>query len=47
MALGNIVEAQEALETAILLDKTDATNAKDKETIQMLQHMLNLLEKFS
>ena len=42
-----IQDAKEALETAIQLDPSDATNAKDKETLTTLTHMLNLLERFT
>jgi len=47
LALGNIQDAQVALETAIQLDPSDATNAKDKESLTTLNHMLNLLERFT
>jgi len=29
------------------LDPNDATNAKDKETMSTLVHMLNLLDRFT
>ena len=47
LALGNVGEATQALETAVQLDPNDATNPKDKETLNTLMHMLNLLERFT
>lgn len=47
MALGQIDEANEALTRAIALDPNDATNSKDRDTMNTLIHQLQMLERFT
>ena len=47
LALGNIQPAKEALEQAVALDPTDATNRKDQSALDTVIHQQSMIEKFN
>lgn len=47
LALGNIQDAKEAFDQAVTLDPNDATNKKDKESLDTVIHQQSMIEKFN
>ena len=46
LAIGNIEDAKAALDQAITLNPQDATNKKDSEALETVEHQASMIEKF-